>query len=101
MRAADIGGRRVAICGLGREGRAAIAFLRPHNPGLPLLVLDDAANAAAPSNLGEDIEYAVGPDRIASALDNIDIIVKSPGVSLYRREIQCARAKGIHLTSLL
>jgi UDP-N-acetylmuramoylalanine--D-glutamate ligase len=102
MRAADIGGRRVAIWGLGREGRAAIAFLRHHNPGLPLLVLDDAAkNALAPGNLGEDIEYAFGPDRIASALDNIDIIVKSPGVSLYRREIQCARAKGIHLTSLL
>ena len=102
MRAADIKGRRVAIWGLGREGRAAIAFLRRHNPGLPLLLLDDAAdNGLAPGSLAEGIEYAFGPDRIASALDNIDIIVKSPGVSLYRREIQCARAKGIHLTSLL
>jgi UDP-N-acetylmuramoylalanine--D-glutamate ligase len=42
MRAADIGLKRVAVWGLGREGRAAISFLRQRHPGLPLLVLDDA-----------------------------------------------------------
>src|SRR5205085_4343683 len=40
-------------------------------------------------------------DRIARALDNIDIIVKAPGVSLYRREIQAARAASTQVTSLL
>jgi UDP-N-acetylmuramoylalanine--D-glutamate ligase len=100
MRAADIGTRRVAVWGLGREGRAAIEFLRQRHPRLPLLVLDDG-HGPAPDRLGAGIEYVLGADRIAGALDNIDIIVKSPGVSLYRREIQAARAAGAHITSLL
>ena len=101
MRAADIGTQRVAVWGLGREGRAAIAFLRRRHPSLPLLVLDDTENGHRPDGLGAGIEYAFGADRIAGALANIDIIVKSPGVSLYRREIQAARAVGTHVTSLL
>lgn len=101
MRAADIGTRRVAVWGLGREGRAAIAFLRQRHPSLPLLVLVDTDTGRAPESLGGGIEYAFGAGRIAGALANIDIIVKSPGVSLYRREIQAARAAGTHVTSLL
>jgi len=101
MRAADIGSQRVAVWGLGREGRAAIEFLRQRNSSLPLLVLDDTENRPRPDGLGAGIEYVFGADRIAGALDNIDIIVKSPGVSLYRREIQSARAAGTHVTSLL
>ncbi|MBV9199287.1 MAG: UDP-N-acetylmuramoyl-L-alanine--D-glutamate ligase [Alphaproteobacteria bacterium] len=101
MRAADLATRRVAVWGLGREGRAAIAFLKRRHPNLPLLVLDDAADGSAPAGLGDGLEYAFGPDRIARALDNIEIVVKSPGVSLYRREIQSARAKGMQVTSLL
>ncbi len=101
MRVADIATQRVAVWGLGREGRAAIAFLRQRHPSLPLLVLDDADGGRVPENLGTGIEYAFGADRIAGALANVDIIVKSPGVSLYRREIQAARAAGTHVTSLL
>src|SRR5260370_10917674 len=96
MRVADIAGGRVAVGGRGREGRAAIAFLRQRHPSLPLLVLDDADGGRVPENLGTGIEYAFGADRIAGALANVDIIVKSPGVSLYRREIQAARAAGEH-----
>jgi UDP-N-acetylmuramoyl-L-alanine---L-glutamate ligase len=101
MRAADIGTQRVAVWGLGREGRAAIVFLRGRHPNLPLLVLDDAEDGRAPESLGAGIEFAFGLDRIAGALANVDIIVKSPGVSLYRREIKAARAAGTHVTSLL
>jgi UDP-N-acetylmuramoylalanine--D-glutamate ligase len=101
MRAADIGTQRVAVWGLGREGRAAIAFLRQRHPNLPLLVLDDTEDGRAPESLGAGIEFAFGLDRIAGALANVDVIVKSPGVSLYRREIKAARAAGTHVTSLL
>jgi UDP-N-acetylmuramoylalanine--D-glutamate ligase len=62
--------------------------------------LDDGYGPA-PDGLGSGIEYVFGTDRIASALDNINIIVKSPGVSLYRPEVQSARATGAHITSLL
>ena len=42
MRPADLGSQRIAVWGLGREGRAAIGFLRQRHPNLPLVLLDDA-----------------------------------------------------------
>jgi UDP-N-acetylmuramoylalanine--D-glutamate ligase len=101
MRVADLGARRVAVWGLGREGRAAVAFLRRYHPRLPLLMFDDAEDGQPPNDVGEGIDYVFGADRIAKAIEGIEIIVKSPGVSLYRREIQAARRKGITVTSLL
>jgi UDP-N-acetylmuramoyl-L-alanine---L-glutamate ligase len=101
MRAADLGSRRVAVWGLGREGRAAVGFLRKHHPGLPLLVLNDAADRRPPERLGGNIEYVFGADEIARAIERVDVIVKSPGVSLYRRELQSAREAGVQVTSLL
>jgi UDP-N-acetylmuramoylalanine--D-glutamate ligase len=101
MRVVDLGARRVAVWGLGREGRAAIKFLRQHHPRLPLLLLDDAADARPPEQFGGDFECAFGAKGIGDSLKNVDVIVKSPGVSLYRREIQAAREKGVQVTSLL
>jgi UDP-N-acetylmuramoylalanine--D-glutamate ligase len=101
MRARDIEGRRVAVWGLGREGQAAIAFLRQYHPDLPLLVLDDVTDGRVAESLGGGIEYAFGADLIERALERVDLIVKSPGVSLYRPEIQSAQAAGAHVTSLL
>jgi UDP-N-acetylmuramoyl-L-alanine---L-glutamate ligase len=100
MRAVDLAGRRVAIWGLGREGHAAIRFLRLCHPAMPLLLLDDDPTAQAPAGL-EGIACAFGAARIAASLVGIDAIVKSPGVSLYRDEIRAARERGIEITSLL
>ncbi len=100
MRAAELGAARVAIWGLGREGRAAIKFLRARHPKLPLLLLDDAEDAEAPREF-EGIDCAFGAERIADALGDVDVIVKSPGVSLYRGEIETARRNGAKITSLL
>jgi UDP-N-acetylmuramoyl-L-alanine---L-glutamate ligase len=100
MRAAELGASRVAIWGLGREGRAAIRFLRDRHPKLPLLLLDDAADAEAPREF-DGIDCAFGAERIARVLDDVDVIVKSPGVSLYRPEIDSARHYGAQITSLL
>jgi UDP-N-acetylmuramoyl-L-alanine---L-glutamate ligase len=100
MRRTDFGGCRVAIWGLGREGRAAIRFVRAHHPTLPLLLLDDVADAPPPKDI-ENVECAFGAEAIAAALARIDVLIKSPGVSLYRREIAAARGNGTAITSLL
>jgi UDP-N-acetylmuramoyl-L-alanine---L-glutamate ligase len=100
MPAADLARRRVAIWGLGREGRAAIRFLRQIHPTLPLLLLDDDRKAQSPPGL-TGIACAFGAAQIAAALDRIDVIVKSPGVSLERDEIRAAGARGIAVTSLI
>jgi UDP-N-acetylmuramoylalanine--D-glutamate ligase len=100
MRAADLARRRVAIWGLGREGRAAIRFLRQRHPSLPLLLLDDDREAHPPPGLA-DVACAFGAASIAAALDRVDVLVKSPGISLERDEIRVAGAKGIAVTSLI
>ncbi|HEY3911931.1 MAG TPA: UDP-N-acetylmuramoyl-L-alanine--D-glutamate ligase [Stellaceae bacterium] len=100
MRAADLGAARVAIWGLGREGRAAIGWLRARHPNLPLLLLDDAEDASAPAGL-DRIQCAFGAAHVARALGQIDVLVKSPGVSLYRPEIAVARGNAVKITSLL
>ena len=100
MRVANLGSQRVAIWGLGREGRAAIGFLRAHHPALPLILLDDRAEARMPEEYG-NVTSALGSDAIANALKEVDVVIKSPGVSLYRDDIQRVRRSGVHITSLL
>ena len=101
MHAAELGSLRVAVWGLGREGRAAITLLRKHHPRLPLLVLIDAADSRPPDEAIRGIQYAFGADEILRAVQHADVIVKSPGVSLYRREIRSAQERGLRVTSLL
>ena len=105
MRASDLGGRRVAIWGLGREGRAAIGYLRRFHPKLPLVLFDDALDPNLAEGIAEGfegkIELVLGKEAIARAFSRIEVVVKSPGVSLYRPEIAFARDKGIEFTSLL
>ena len=100
MRVAELGSRRVAIWGLGREGRAALGFLRKHHPELPLVLLDDSAEARIPQGCG-NVTSAFGAEGIANALNKVDVVVKSPGVSLYRDDIRAARTNGVQITSLL
>ncbi|HJU19031.1 MAG TPA: UDP-N-acetylmuramoyl-L-alanine--D-glutamate ligase [Stellaceae bacterium] len=100
MRAADLGARRVAVWGLGREGRAAIGFLRRRCPTLSPVLLDEAADRAPPPD-GGDLCCVFGREDIARTLAGIDVIVKSPGVSLYHPLIAAARARGVAVTSLL
>jgi UDP-N-acetylmuramoylalanine--D-glutamate ligase len=100
MRAADLGTARVAIWGLGREGRAVIGFLRARHPALPLLLFDEAENAQ-PMREYDNIDWVFGRTALAKALDGIDVLVKSPGVGLYRPEIEIAHRNGVEITSLL
>ena len=100
MRVADLGSRRVAVWGLGREGRAAFEFLRKRHPALRLMLLDDRPEAHIPQEY-DNVTSAFGAERIANALREVDVVIKSPGVSLYRDDIQSARNNGVRITSLL
>src|SRR6516165_11461505 len=101
MRVAELASRRVAVWGLGREGQAAIGFLRRHYPALPLVLLDDARDARIAYEHRDNTTCAFGREQIVRTLQDVDVIVKSPGVSLYRGEIQAARRRGVQITSLM
>ena len=96
MRVDELRGRRIAIWGFAREGRAALRFLRERDPGMAITVLDDADGAR-----DVDAPLISGRAAIAAAIGGFDVVVKSPGISLYDPLVLQARANGVRFTSLL
>jgi UDP-N-acetylmuramoyl-L-alanine---L-glutamate ligase len=98
MRWADLEGKRVAVWGFGREGRAALDALGRRLPGQAVDLYvgageADAARAAYPR--ASVIETP--PD--GAALSRYDIVIKSPGISAYKPELLEAQAAGTRFTS--
>jgi UDP-N-acetylmuramoylalanine--D-glutamate ligase len=86
-----------AIWGYGREGQAAFDHLKATRPDLSLVILNDTPLADAPEGIevltGETAQAALRSGRFA-------LVVKSPGISLYRPEIAAAKAKGTRFSSV-
>ncbi|HSR64998.1 MAG TPA: UDP-N-acetylmuramoyl-L-alanine--D-glutamate ligase [Xanthomonadaceae bacterium] len=93
----DIGrlaGRRVALWGWGREGRAAWRAIRGRLPALPLTLFCNAAEAIDAAALGDaHLQTDIDPPT-ADALAAFDVVVKSPGISPYRGEAVGAASRG-------
>ncbi len=100
MRIAELAGRRVAVWGCGGEGLAAVAALRQRLPALQPSVFCTPAEAQIlrerwPGFAGNLVHSS--PD--ADALAAFDVVIKSPGISLWRTEIQQAQQRGTAFTS--
>ena len=74
----DLANKTIGIWGMGREGQAVKNALQKHTPTARLI------------EISEDT---------LSEIYSCDVLVKSPGVSLYRPEIQTLLQKGIPVTS--
>ncbi|MFN5702258.1 MAG: UDP-N-acetylmuramoyl-L-alanine--D-glutamate ligase, partial [Gammaproteobacteria bacterium] len=93
MNPSALKGQSIAIWGYGREGRAALQYLRTRLPGQPLTVFCNASEAdeiAALGDAGIVCRSEPGGDDLAA----FDVVVKSPGISKYRPEALTAQAKG-------
>lgn len=99
MRFAELESCDVAIWGLGREGRAALAALRRRFPEKSLTLhckREEAEQARA--MIGDRVRVIeTSPD--AQALAAHDIVIKSPGISAYKPEIVEAQKRGTRFTS--
>jgi UDP-N-acetylmuramoylalanine-D-glutamate ligase len=82
MRAADLGSRRVAIWGWAAKGERQSGFCEDIID-LPLVLLNDTQKRAPLRNMGAMSHSPLArPNR--QRAHRVDVIVKSPGVSLYR-----------------
>jgi UDP-N-acetylmuramoylalanine--D-glutamate ligase len=89
----QLDGRRVALWGWGREGRAAWRAIRTRLPALPMTLFCSATEAADVRALGDAL-LATETDATAERLSAFDIVVKSPGISPYKPEAIAAAGRG-------
>ncbi len=97
MRIVELTGQRVAIWGLGREGRAALAALRKRVPELEITLFcseTEAANFEVETSI-----HIITQAPSAADLSNFDVVIKSPGISDYRVELIEAQRNGTRFTS--
>lgn len=81
MRLSDLRGRKVAVWGTGREGRAAVTAIAAHGPA-DLVAVDDGGSTVSPpwdgflATAAPLVTGDAGAQRLAAA----DVVVRSPGV---------------------
>lgn len=100
MKFSELGSRRVAIWGAGSEGLAAARAIRSWLPEKELVVLEESVKSELPEWLSADplVEIKLGAVS-ADQLQEFDVVIKSPGISLYRDEIVTAKQAGVTFTS--
>jgi UDP-N-acetylmuramoylalanine--D-glutamate ligase len=98
VRISELEGRRVALWGWGREARATHAALRARLPQLALTVICSETEAVEVAAFGDPLLVA-SSRADGDALSMFDVVVKSPGISPYRPEVEQAVARGTRFAS--
>lgn len=74
----------IAILGFGREGKTTYEFIRKYNKDIKLTIIDKAENIKENNpELTNDpnLSFVMGPSYLEN-LEQYDLIIKSPGISL-------------------
>ena len=96
---ADLDGRRVAVVGLAREGRAVTRMVRRDVPGAEVVGIDQTENAAAQEWAAEfSLPVIVSSDGHGLPED-LDVAVLSPGIAPHNPVYQALEQRGVVLTS--
>ncbi len=100
MRFSELENARVAILGTGREGQAVWRQIRKRYQGKPLCLFTESV---VDSGFAQEINPAldechVGPLDVAK-LKQFDVLVRSAGISTYRKELEELRSLGLKFTT--
>lgn len=98
MKLSTLAQARVALLGLGLEGHAVLHALQRHLPALAVEVFCEQPPTASALPAQAVDRLHVGPFA-GAALQQFDVLIKSPGISLYHPAVQAAQAAGVVVTS--
>ena len=94
MKISELEGKRVAIWGYGREGRAALAALRWRLPRQSITVFCSDSEAATLRGMEDpNLVVETGPVN-GEMLAVFDVVIKSPGISPYTSPVVDAELHG-------
>jgi UDP-N-acetylmuramoyl-L-alanine---L-glutamate ligase len=93
VRISSLDGKRVALWGWGREGRAAYRALRRRLPALPITLFCGSGEIEDAHAQGDAL-LTIETDASAERLSAFDVVVKSPGISPYKPEAVEAARRG-------
>lgn len=92
---AGIKGKKVAVIGLGVSNMPVIRYVIGQEP-LALTIFDTRENPPLAGSLPEGLELVLGP-LDAEELKQFDLIVISPGLSIFNPEIEAAAKSGVEV----
>ncbi len=101
MRFSDLDGARIGVWGAGREITSLARRLRLLGGGARIAVAAfDAppAGDVAEQLLSPGVQLVTGPE-VLDALSRCEVVVRSPGVSIHRPEMEALRELGIPVTT--
>ena len=78
--------KKVAILGFGREGKSTLNFILKYLPNQEITIIDQNNNLERMSN--PKIHYLLG-DNYLDYLNDFDLVIKTPGISLVDKKYQC------------
>lgn len=83
--------KRISIWGMGREGQTTLSFLKKHFPDQKFIIINR-------DPVDTDEEF-ISESKMHNHLDDIDVVIKSPGISYYHEAIDKFIEAGITVTS--
>lgn len=92
-------GKKIAVLGLGIEGKDAINFLLKKGASVTLLDKKSESDLDFEGVEKENVKIVTGAGYLKDGLVNFDVIVRSPGVYRYIPEIVEAEKNGSKITS--
>jgi UDP-N-acetylmuramoylalanine--D-glutamate ligase len=100
VRFSELDGAAVGVWGAGREIKSFAAQLARRLPSarIAVVALDDGGEDVPPELIERGARVVTGPGVVA-ALASCDVLVRSPGVSIYREELRELSRRGVPTTT--